>query len=734
MIDKENNKLILIAEDSLTQAERLRYMLEKIGYTVRHAINGKEALDTARKERPLLILSDIRMPEMDGYELCKTVKNDKTLWDIPFILLTVLDDPRDVIMGIECGADSYMMKPYSDNYLLSRINQVLDNKHLLTRNKGEESLEINFAGAQYHINSNPLQILNLLLSTYDSICQKNTELAENENEMILMNQDLQNMVEKRKMELKIQLEQKIKAEKVLEKSAEQYRELVDNALIGVIITTGKGEILFANSALIEMLEYEIPEEFLKKGIIGFYKNPQDRDELMRLLNEKGEVPEFEVEFITKTGNLKHVVLSVSLDNNLMSGMILDITERKTAELRVKQYKDEMILARERAEQSEKLKTAFLANMSNEILTPINSLLGFSELLSTSGLSDDKILEYTSNINGSGNNLINLIDNIIDIAKIESGEVKIKRTDCKINHLLLDLYAHFEEELKVYGKENVQLYLKRGVKDQDFTIQTESHRLKKVLTNLIGNAVKYTDSGRIEFGFEPFNTEASKNGTWLKFFVRDTGKGLDENHLPRIFDRFRNSADPIRKLSEGAGVGLPISKAYVQLLGGEMWCDSEPGKGSEFYFTLLCGEGKTEAMAKEEPPISGKPLKSENPVILIAEDVESNFVYLKALLEETGCQLIWAKNGREAIEKYKAHSDIMLIMMDIRMPIMGGYEAISEIRKFDKEVPIIVQTAYAREEDRQKIETSGCNDFITKPIKREILLKAISKYLVIENAV
>ncbi|MCK5135687.1 MAG: response regulator [Bacteroidales bacterium] len=581
----ENGKPILIVEDSLTQAEALRYMLERSGNTIRHAIDGKEALAEIRKEKPLLIISDIVMPEMNGYELCRIIKDDETLWDIPFILLTSLTDPTDVIRGIECGADNYMMKPYTENYLVSRISHVLENKHLLMRKKDEKSLEIDFAGQQYQINSNPLQILNLLLSTYDSIVHRNTDLAEGENELVLMNRSLQKQVEHRKKELTIQLEQKIEAEKILEKSVEKYRDLVDNALIGVFITTVEGEILFANEALKEMLECETVEELIQAGIIGFYKNTHDRDELLKLLKECGEVPEFEVEYITKNGNTKHVILSASLDNNLLSGMILDITERKNAELRVKQYQNEWIQAREKAEQSEKLKTAFLANMSNEILTPMNSLVGFSELLSEPGLSTEKLQEYTSNINHSGNNLINLIDNIIDIAKIESGEVKIKKTKCRVNLLLLDLYAHFEEELKIQSKDDIKLYLKRGVKDQHFTIQTESYRLKQVFTNLIGNAIKYTESGRVEFGFEFSDTNASTSGACLKFFVKDTGKGIDENRLARIFNRFSNPEDSFLKLSEGAGMGLPISRSYVQLLGGQMWCHSEVGKGSEFFFTL-----------------------------------------------------------------------------------------------------------------------------------------------------
>ncbi|MCK4430453.1 MAG: response regulator, partial [Candidatus Aminicenantes bacterium] len=380
-MDKTNNNLIIIAEDSLTQAERLKHMLEGFGYEVLHGIDGREALALVREVKPLMVISDILMPEMDGYEMCQRIKKDEKLWNIPVILLTSLSDTTDVIKGMECGADGYVMKPYKEQYLLSRINHVLENKHLLLGKKPERGLDIFFAGRNYKIRSNPLQILNLLLSTYDSAVQKNLELAEEEKELILMNRTLQQKVEERKKELKAQLAQRIEAEKILKKSEEKYRELVDNALMGVFILDTRGNILFANEALKSMLEYESVEELLSVKSQVFFKDPEDRNVLISQLRETGKVNEFEVEFITKTGKTKQVILSTCLEENILSGMILDITDRKLAEERLKEYQNELINAKEKAEQSERLKTAFLANMSNEILTPMNTLIGFSELLS-----------------------------------------------------------------------------------------------------------------------------------------------------------------------------------------------------------------------------------------------------------------------------------------------------------------------------------------------------------------
>ena len=286
--NKDNSKLIVIAEDSLTQAEGLRYMLENFGYEVIHCIDGKAALSFIKKTRPLMLISDIVMPEMNGYELCRRIKEDKYLWDLPVILLTSLSEITDVIKGLESGADGYVMKPYKEHYLLSRINHVLENKHLLLGERSHNSLDIMFAGQNYKINSNPLQILNLLLSTYDSAVQKNIELSEKEKELILMNQSLQQNVAERKEKLKEQLTQKIAAEKILRKSEEKYRALVDNAIIGVFISAIDGDLLFANDALKEMLEYESDVELLSLDTKEFYKHPEKRIDFINQLKKTGK--------------------------------------------------------------------------------------------------------------------------------------------------------------------------------------------------------------------------------------------------------------------------------------------------------------------------------------------------------------------------------------------------------------------------------------------------------------
>jgi CheY-like chemotaxis protein len=359
---------------------------------------------------------------------------------------------------------------------------------------------------------------------------------------------------------------------------------------------------------------------------------------------------------------------------------------------------------------------------------MNTLIGFSELLSDPDLSVEKLTDYTDQINKGGNYLINLIDNIIDIAKVESGEVKISLSKCKINLMLLDLYAYYDQEIKEKGERQIHLYLRRANKEKDFAILSEPYRLKQVLSNLLGNAVKFTDSGSVEFGYSILDEGDPKAMPTIRFFIKDTGRGIPKEKLDLIFDRFRYSDDSYTKLYDGAGLGLPISKAYVELLGGRMWSKSEVGKGSEFYFTLPYNPVKTKMPIERFIEIPTENINWEDLTFLVVEDVESNFLYIDKTLEKTKVSLIWAKDGKEAIEKFRDNRDIDLILIDLRMPIMSGYEAMAEIRKMDKDIPIIVQTAYAQKNDIEKIQETDCDDYITKPIRKETLLKVISKYV------
>lgn len=394
--------------------------------------------------------------------------------------------------------------------------------------------------------------------------------------------------------------------------------------------------------------------------------------------------------------------------------IKDITSRK-------QYENDLVIARKKAEESDKLKSAFLANMSHEIRTPMNSIIGFSELLAKPGSFDKNKEKYLSFIINSGKSLLNLINDIIDISKIEAGQLKVKPRPVQLNQLLNEIYiSHYQ--INDMKNKPFELRMIKAVESDDFNINTDPFRFKQILNNLIGNAMKFTEKGFIEFGYK------FQGPTTLLFYVKDTGVGMPKDKLNVIFKRFGQIEQKDDKNQSGTGLGLTISKKLAELLGGEMWVESEEGKGSEFYFTLPY-DPELNTADEYGASINGNNDNSlENKVILVAEDEDMNVAYMQEVLSETKAKVLWARNGEEAVKTAKEHPEIDLILMDIKMPIMNGYDATIKIREFNKDVVIIAQTAYALTGEKDKTIAAGCNYYITKPIEINILLNTLNGFL------
>jgi PAS domain S-box-containing protein len=391
---------------------------------------------------------------------------------------------------------------------------------------------------------------------------------------------------------------------------------------------------------------------------------------------------------------------------------------KTVEQRTAQLKT----AKEKAEASDRLKSSFLANMSHEIRTPMNAIIGFSELISDPEIDEVQRKEMVAHLNSNCNSLLHLIDDILDIARIEAGQLRIYKQDCFINKTILELYDLFSEtELK--DNKDVELIVKIENTDQNLSICSDPYRFKQILTNLIGNAIKFTDNGYIKFGY---NISPKGYENYIKFFVEDSGIGLSKNEQVEIFEQFRkiDSSDK-NKLYRGAGLGLTISKNLVQELGGNLWIESETGIGSTFYFTLP--NIKTTKTQEQEESVNHD-YNWENKTILIAEDEINNIKIIKLLLKKTNINIIHVQNGKDAIKKCKNNNDIDLVLMDIKMPKLSGLDATREIRKFNSDIPIIAFSAYAMPSDQQQAEEAGCNNFIAKPIKKDNLFSKLDQYL------
>ncbi|WP_164974508.1 ATP-binding protein [Flavobacterium amnicola] len=383
-------------------------------------------------------------------------------------------------------------------------------------------------------------------------------------------------------------------------------------------------------------------------------------------------------------------------------------------------KSRLINAKLDAEKSDKLKSAFLANLSHEIRTPINAINGFSELLLNTKTNTEEKKEYLNVINKSGQNLINIIDDLIEMSKIESNLIAP-------NYTAIDLEASVKEvfesiKVTIDPDKKIELQLIPSEQKPLHDIITDETKLKQIITNLVTNAIKFTEKGTVTLGYNV--NEALQT---IQFYVNDTGIGINEENLDKIFERFRRIESDLSIKVGGLGLGLSISKAYIELLEGTITLESKIGEGSRFYFTIpLLYELNVPKKTRKAKEI--KALNDAKHTILIAEDDNINFLLFQKIIADFNYTIIRAKDGLEAVTICKNNPEINLILMDIKMPILSGFEAILQIRPIYPKIPIIAQTAYSSEEDKIKIEKAGFTDYISKPLNRTKLNTMINNYL------
>jgi PAS domain S-box-containing protein len=387
-----------------------------------------------------------------------------------------------------------------------------------------------------------------------------------------------------------------------------------------------------------------------------------------------------------------------------------------------QLEFELLQAKTKAEESDKLKTAFLANMSHEIRTPMNGILGFAEMLNDEFLTEANRKKYVEIINNNGKMLMSLIDDIIDFAKIEAGQIKILNQEFSLNTLLTQVQASFLSESLKKDRTNVKLRINKAFSDENSFIQSDPNRLRQILTNLVGNAFKFTKEGYIEFGYK------APEEDMLEFFVRDTGIGIPDDKIGLIFDRFVQADYSRSRKYSGSGLGLAISKGFVELLGGNMWVESKINEGSVFHFTVPFTPSEKRSRAEQDQKKPKADYNWHDKVFLIAEDDTFSYKLLEGFLKKTNAEILHAEDGKQAVEICKKNDAIDLILMDVQMPDMNGIEATKLIKEFRKNLPVIAQTANAIAEEKQKCYEAGCNDFVTKPINISELFQKIDLWL------
>lgn len=518
----------------------------------------------------------------------------------------------------------------------------------------------------------------------------------------------------------------------------RYRRLFETAKDGILILDAvTGRIKDVNPFLIKLLGYS-KAEFLGKGIweIGILRDVAESKEKFMELKQKSYVRYENLPLETAYGRKINVefVSNVYSENNqeVIQCNIRDITARKLVEKDLiianmelefqNQEKEkstlELTKAKEKAEESDRLKSAFLANMSHEIRTPMNGILGFSSLLKEPGLSGAAQQEYITMIEKSGARMLNIINNIVNISKIEAGLMEVNLNACNISEQIEYVCDFFKPEVE---KKGMHLLITNIFHADELNIKTDQEKLYAILTNLIKNSIKYSCKGFIQIG-------CSIKGKFIEFFVKDTGIGIPQNRQEAIFERFIQADVTDKKAYQGAGLGLSIAKSYVELLGGEIWLESQENIGTTFYFTIpFKPEKAIEPAIKETEQLAEPMIDIDNLKILIAEDDSTSEKLLTLGVGKFSRQILTVKTGTEAVAFCRTHPDIDLILMDIQMPGMDGYEATRQIRLFNKNVIIIGQTASVLSGDREKAIMAGCNDYIPKPIKVDDLQEMIRKY-------
>jgi PAS domain S-box-containing protein len=518
-------------------------------------------------------------------------------------------------------------------------------------------------------------------------------------------------------------EKKRKAlENILRESEKRFRIMFELSPVGIILIDEKGTIIEVNSSFCETLGYT-RKELLSRNI-RIFASPGNEGDIDKHIAEilSGKTKIHEVINIRKDGTPCNKALSETMiilpdgKPGILS-VSNDITERE----RVHQ---ELVSAKEKAEESDRLKSAFLTNISHELRTPLNAIIGFSGLLAES----DKDQETKANskiILNSGYHLLQLVEDILDISMIETGQMKINYENVSITSVLNEVRDIIKGEKLKENKTRIELILNKDPKPDEITIKTDSRKLKQVLINLLKNAFKFTDEGNITYGF---NKIAQDKQEYLKFFVKDTGIGIDKKYHEIIFNNFRQVDDTHTRKYGGTGIGLSIAKRIVEMLGGKIWVESELGKGSVFYFTVPLIAQKSEQEAKLPRTANLAEYSFSGKTILIAEDEVSNFEFLRILLTKMNIRVLWAKDGMDVINQCKNDLSIDLVLMDIKMPKLDGYDATKKIKIMRPELPIVAQTAYATHADREEALNSGCDEYLSKPLQIKQLKNLLNKYL------
>jgi PAS domain S-box-containing protein len=494
---------------------------------------------------------------------------------------------------------------------------------------------------------------------------------------------------------------------------------IEQSPASVIIANTKGEIEYVNPKFTKVSGYSVEEalgqtpDMLRSGVIP----GQTYEELIQTI---GSGNEWSGELLNKRkdGSLfwENVSISPVRNNDGKITHFISISEDITEK---KKYVEELIEARDKAQESDRLKSAFLATMSHELRTPLNAIIGFSDLANMA-MDKEEIVEICKVVNRSGNHLLNIIEDIFEISLLQTKKSKVLPEEFDLLDFMALIIDFAKTEQIKRNKQNISLKIPKEGELENIRIYSDKTKVYQVLINLVKNAIEYTDSGSVEVGYKILNND-------ITLFVKDTGVGIPVDKLDVIFEKFRQVDDTYTRRHGGVGLGLAICSEIAKLLNGKIWVETKEEQGSTFFF-MLPGVIVLKNPDKANKGKTTDKRQYEGKTILIVEDVESNFLLLQNYLNNSGVRIIWAKSGEESVETCRGNDKIDLVLMDIRLPGIDGYEAINQIKTINPKQKIIVQTALALKEDRDRAQNENCDDYITKPIRFNEFTDVLSKHL------
>ena len=512
---------------------------------------------------------------------------------------------------------------------------------------------------------------------------------------------------------------KLQSEKALIESEERYRQLFESSPDAIILADAEtGMLIDANTAACVMLGRSLEE--LKQFHQTMLHPPKKKEIVSEMFHDhvaSSKIKELKLPIESSVlrsdgSEIPVEVLASSITvagRQVLQGVFRDITERKHA-------REELLKAKEKAEAGDKLKSAFLNNISHELRTPLNGIIGFSEMITQMDNTAEDRLEFSKMIKRSSARLVSTITSYMDISMLVSGNTEINRRSFILNHFLDKIY---NQTVETCQSRNLALNIFKPTIDTEIQILTDENLLTKIFSHLVDNAIKFTKEGSITIGYE-------KKQTLHQFSVSDTGKGISQDALAVIFDVFMQADLSTSRGHEGSGLGLSIAQGFVKLLGGNIWVESDRQKGSSFFFTI---PEKSDAAASQDINETTR-LQSDSKqhVVLIAEDEDSNFKYLEIVLKKAMYKVLRANDGFEAVEKCRTHPEIDILLLDLKMPGMDGFEAAKKIRNILPQLPIIALSAYVSSQDEEAAIQAGCNEYVVKPISKTRLLETITRLL------